>query len=47
MVKFLILFIQFFALIFLVAYFSTNSFLVTFEIKDLVYTFLQTYFCFL
>ena len=39
MVKFLILFIQFFALIFLVAYFSTNSFLVTFEIKDLLYTF--------
>ncbi len=39
MVKFLILFIQFFVLIFLVAYFSTNSFLVTFEIKDLLYTF--------
>ena len=39
MVKLLILFIQLFALIFLVAYFSTNSFLVTFEIKDLLYTF--------
>ena len=39
MVKFVILFIQLFALIFLVAYFSTNSFLVTFEIKDLLYTF--------
>ena len=39
MVKLLILFIQFFALIFLVTYFSTNSFLVTFEIKDLLYTF--------
>ena len=39
MVKFLILFIQFFVLIFLVAYFSTNSFLVTFEINDLLYTF--------
>ena len=39
MVKFLILFIQFFALIFLVAYFSSNSFLVTFEINELIYTF--------
>ena len=39
MVKFLILFIQFFVLIFLVAYFSTNSFLVTFEINDLIYAF--------
>ena len=39
MVKFLILFFQFFVLIFLVAYFSTNSFLVTFEINDLLYTF--------
>ena len=39
MVKFLFLFIQFFALIFLVAYFSSNSFLVTFEIRDLLYTF--------
>ena len=39
MVKFLVLFIQFFVLIFLVAYFSTNSFLVAFEINDLIYTF--------
>ena len=39
MIRFLILFFQFFALIFLAAYFSTNSFLVTFEIKNLVYTF--------
>ena len=39
MVKFLLLFFQIFVLIFFVAYFSTNSFLVTFEIKDLLYTF--------
>ena len=39
MVKFLLLLIQFFVLIFFVAYFSTNSFLVTFEIQDLLYTF--------
>ena len=39
MVKFLILFVQFFVLIFLVAFFSTNSFLVTFEINDLIYIF--------
>ena len=39
MVKFLLLFFQIFVLIFFVAYFSANSFLVTFEIKDLLYTF--------
>ena len=39
MVKFLILFIQIFVLIFLVSYFSANSFLVTFEINDLIYAF--------
>jgi len=39
MVKFILLFFQIFVLVFFVAYFSTNSFLVTFEIKDLLYTF--------
>ena len=39
MVKFIILFIQLFILIFLVTYLTTNSFVVTFEIIDLQYTF--------
>ena len=39
MTKFLILFIQLFVLIFLVTYLSSNSFLVTFEINELMYTF--------
>ena len=39
MIKFLILFIQLFILIFLATYFITNSFIVTFDINELQYTF--------
>ena len=39
MVKFLFLLFQLFILIFLTSYFTTNSFIVTFDINELQYTF--------